>query len=89
MHELLKNHQADAFINAKTSVQDYFNTTDSKDFRIVAEYDEVSPYVIPLKKGKDSESLRLAVNKAIKDLKKDGTLKKISEKYFDADLTEK
>lgn len=85
--ELLKNHQADAFINAKTSVEDYFQTTDSKDFKIVAEYDEISPYVIPLKKGNDSKSLRLAVNQAIDELRDDGTLKSISEKYFGTDLS--
>ena len=35
----------------------------------------------------DNESLKKAVNKALKELKEDGTLSKISIKYFGEDLT--
>ncbi|HEY4399383.1 MAG TPA: transporter substrate-binding domain-containing protein [Lactobacillaceae bacterium] len=39
--------------------------------------------------NKKSTDLQKQINTAIKALKQDGTLKKLSEKYFDADLTEK
>ena len=41
---------------------------------------------IALRKGEPE--LLAAVNKAIEKLRADGTLKKISEKYFNADVTQ-
>ena len=38
-------------------------------------------------KGDDNASLKKAVNKALKELKEDGTLSQISIKYFGEDLT--
>lgn len=48
---------------------------------------ESTPYAIPMVKGDDNASLKKAVNKALKELKEDGTLSKISIKYFGEDLT--
>lgn len=42
-----------------------------------------------MEKGADNTSLRQAINKAIQEMRDDGTLKKLSEKYFGADLTNK
>jgi len=85
--ELVKNGTADATINADTSIQDYFNTTGETNLKVVAKLDEVTEYAIPVKKG--NITLRDAINNAIKELREDGTLKSLSEKYFGADLTEK
>ena len=46
------------------------------------------PYAIPMKKGEDNESLKEAINKALQEMREDGTLKAISEKYFGSDLTQ-
>lgn len=86
--ELVTNGTADATINANTSVQDYLNTTGNGDVKIVATDSEITRYAIPLKKGEDNDSLREAINKAIADMKSDGTLSQISVKYFGADITE-
>ncbi len=43
----------------------------------------------PLRKGGDSTSLCKALNKAVEELRQDGTLKKISMKYFGTDITGK
>jgi L-cystine transport system substrate-binding protein len=85
--DLVKNGGADATINAATSINDYLNTTGDTSFKIVAESSEATPYAIPMKKGKDNKTLRKAINKALKEMRKDGTLAKISEKYFGEDLT--
>ncbi|MDY6324982.1 MAG: transporter substrate-binding domain-containing protein [Catonella sp.] len=85
--ELVLNGTVDATINADTSVQDYLNTTGETGLKIVAKSDEATEYAIPIKKG--SYSLREAINKAIADMRSDGTLADLSKKYFGADLTEK
>ncbi len=85
--ELVKNGTADATINANTSVQDYINTTGDTSVKVVAVDSETTMYAIPLKKGADNDSLREAINGAIAEMKADGTLSKISEKYFGSDIT--
>lgn len=85
--DLVKNGGVDATINAATSINDYLNTTKDESFKIVDESKEATPYAIPMVKGDDNASLKKAVNKALKELREDGTLSKISIKYFGQDLT--
>ena len=59
------------------------------ELKIAATYDEVSAVAIPFKKGEDTASLREAVNKALAELRADGTLKRLSEQYFGSDVTVK
>ena len=87
--ELVKNGTADATINANTSVQDYINTTKDNAIKVAATDSEITEYAIPLKKGEDNDSLRDAINAAILDMRSDGTLSQISEKYFGDDITRK
>lgn len=84
--DMVKNGTVDATINAATSINDYITTTGETCFQIVDESDTM-PYVIPMKKGEDNDSLRAAINTALKSMRDDGTLKAISEKYFGSDLT--
>ena len=42
---------------------------------------------VPLKKGDDTASLREAINKALGELKADGTLSELSMKFFEADMS--
>ncbi len=86
--DLVLNGTVDATINANTSVQDYFNTTGNADkLKVAATDSETTDYAYPLKKGTDNDTLREAINKAIKELREEGKLKEISEKYFGADIT--
>lgn len=86
--DLVLNGTVDATINANTSVQDYFNTTgNSSKLKVAATDEETTNYAYPLKKGEDNDSLREAINKAIEELREEGKLKEISEKYFGADIT--
>ncbi len=86
--ELVENGTADATINANTSVQDYLNTTGDTAVAVVAVDEETTSYAIPLKKGEDNDTLRAEINKAIADMKADGTLSAISVKYFGSDITQ-
>lgn len=83
---LVLNGTVQATINADTSVQDYLNTTGETNLKVADQSDDVTEYAIPMKKG--SDTLRKAVNDALQDMRDDGTLKSLSEKYFGADLTE-
>ena len=85
--DLVKSGGVDATINAATSINDYLQTTKDTTFKIVDQSKESTPYAIPMVKGDDNASLKKAVNKALKELKEDGTLSKISIKYFGEDLT--
>ena len=84
---LVLQERVDATINAETSVQDYLNTTGEKGLKVVDRSADATSYAIPLVKGEDNASFLEAVNKALAELKADGTLAKISEKYFGSDLT--
>ncbi len=84
---LVLNGSVDATINANTSAQDYFNTTGTTDLKVAAVDPEVTMYAVPLAKGADNDSLREAINKAIAELRADGTLAQISNKYLGADIT--
>ena len=84
---LVQNGTVDATINANTSAQDYFNTTGTTDLKVAAVDPEVTMYAVPLAKGSDNDSLRAAINDAIKALREEGKLSEISIKYFGADIT--
>ncbi len=83
--ELVLNGTVDATINADTSVQDYLNTTGEKNLKVAAQLDDITTYAIPVRKG--NITLRDAINKALQELRDDGTLAELSTKYFGADLT--
>lgn len=55
--------------------------------KVVALTEEASEVAIPVRKGEDSASLLEAINQAIDELRADGTLSSISEKYFGKDIT--
>lgn len=48
---------------------------------------EEKPVKISAMFNKDNDKTRAAFNKAVSELRKDGTLKKLSVKYFGADIT--
>jgi len=84
---MVLNGQADATINASTSVQDYLNVTGETGLKVVDQSEDAVPYVIPMTKGEYNENLLKAINEALSELKEEGTLAEISIKYFGADLT--
>ena len=85
--QLLSAGRIDATLNADVSFYDYLNVHPDADFKIVAQTEDASHVAIPLRKGDNSATLLKAVNNAIDELRADGTLKELSEKYFGQDIS--
>ncbi len=79
--------RADATLNADVSIYDYLNQQPDANIKIVATTEEASHVAIPIRKGEETASFEEAVNAAIQELKEDGTLAALSEKYFGSDVT--
>ena len=85
--QLLAAGRIDATLNADVSFYDYLNVHPDADFKIVAQSEDASHVAIPLRKGDASATLLEAINTAIEELRADGTLKELSEKYFGQDIS--
>ena len=85
--QLLAAGRIDATLNADVSFYDFLNVHPDADFKIVAQTEDASHVAIPLRKGDNSAPLLEAVNNAIDELRADGTLKELSEKYFGQDIS--
>ena len=85
--QLLTAGRIDATLNADVSFYDYLNVHPDADFKLVAQTEDASHVAIPVRKGDDSASLLEAINTAIKELRADGTLKALGEKYFGQDIS--
>ena len=85
--DLVKSGGVDATINAATSINDYLQTTKDSSFKNCRSIQRIYTLCDSNGKRDDNASLKKAVNKALKELKEDGTLSKISIKYFGEDLT--
>ena len=85
--QLLTAGRIDATLNADVSFYDYLNVHPDADFKLVAQTEDASHVAIPLVKGDTTASLLEAINTAIDELRADGTLKELSEKYFGQDIS--
>jgi len=82
---LLKQGRIDATVNDNLTFLDWQKTEKDDSLKIAATSDEVSHNAFAFRKG--SDDLVDAVDKALADLAADGTLTRISQKYFGADVT--
>ena len=85
--QLLTAGRIDATLNADVSFYDYLNVHPEADFKLVAQTEDASHVAIPVRKGDGSASLLEAINTAIEELRADGTLKALGEKYFGQDIS--
>ena len=79
--------RADATLNAEPSVLDYMKEQPEAPIKIVASTEEANHVCIPIRKGDNTASFREEVNKALAEMREDGTLTALSEKYFGSDIT--
>ncbi|WP_406832683.1 ABC transporter substrate-binding protein/permease [Pedococcus sp. KACC 23699] len=77
----LEQGRVDALVNDKLAIRNYLATKPDAGVKVVAETNDVSKSVLVAKKG---SGYLPQLNKAIADLKADGTLDKIYATYFDA-----
>lgn len=84
--ELLKQGRVDATVNDELTFLDAQKTGDAEGLEIAAESEDVSYNAFAFRKG--SDDLVEAVDEALAELRADGTLAEISEKYFGDDVSE-
>lgn len=85
--QMLVAGRVDATLNADVSFYDYLNVHPEADFKIVALTEEASQVCIPVRKGEETATLLAALNEAIEELRADGTLAEISQRYFGTDIS--
>ena len=83
--EMVLSGRAAATLNAVDSIGDYLRVHPNANIKIVALTKEASPVAIPMRKGESS--MVEAVNKAIEELRADGTLSELSIRFFGNDIT--
>lgn len=79
--------RVDATLNAIVSFTDYMAQHPDSNLKVVATTEEASNVAIPMRKGDETASLREAVNKAIDELREDGTLSELSTRFFSEDIS--
>lgn len=82
---LVKQGRVDATVNDNLAVLEYVKTTRDDDIKIAAETGDPSEQVFALRP--DDGALRDAINTALDELRADGTLATISQRYFDTDVS--
>jgi cystine transport system substrate-binding protein len=87
IEELLAG-RVDATLNAEVSINDYLKEQPDAEIKIVAYDPDVEKVGMIMPYGENSDTLRDAVNDALKELREEGKLAEISEKYFGMDITE-
>ena len=85
--ELLLSKRIDATLNAEVVFNDYKKEHPEADVKIATYSDQVEEIAIPIRKGDDTVTLLEAVNDALDEMAKDGTLTELSEKYFGMDIS--
>ena len=86
IEELLAG-RVDATLNAEVPINNYMTEKPDTAIKIVAFDPEVEKVGMIMPNNESTASLQEAVNQALKELRADGTLKAISEKYFGMDIT--
>jgi len=83
--ELVQAGRADATLNDDVTFYDYKKAKPDSQIKIVATSDEVNVSGVLIRKGND-EFVK-AIDEALDDLRAEGKLKEISEKYFGVDVS--
>lgn len=83
--QLLKTGRVNATVNDTLAVNEYIKKNGTGDVQVGGKTGEISKMAFAARK--DSQDLTDKINKALGELRADGTLAKISEKYFGTDVS--
>ncbi|MFC3298359.1 amino acid ABC transporter substrate-binding protein [Arthrobacter agilis] len=83
---LLEQGRVDATINDELTYLDYQKNNSNENIKIAATTEENSQSAVAVRKG--STELVDAIDSALEELRADGTLAEISQKYFGSDVSE-
>jgi cystine transport system substrate-binding protein len=83
---LLQQGRVDATINDKLTYLDYVNTNGQSGLAVAAETDDPSLSAFAL--TKDKADLQAAIDDALAELREEGVLAELGEKYFGADVSQ-
>ena len=85
--ELLLSGRIDATLNAEVTYYDYMKEHPDANAKIAVLTADANEVAIPMRKGDETATLRAAIDAAIEEMRTDGTLKELSEKYFGTDIS--
>ena len=85
--ELLLSGRIDATLNAEVTYYDYMKEHPDANAKIAVLAADANEVAIPMRKGDETATLRTAIDTAIEEMRADGTLKELSEKYFGTDIS--
>lgn len=85
--ELLLSGRIDATLNAEVTYYDYIGEHPDANIKIAALTEDATEVAIPMQKGAETETLRAAIDEALTELRDEGVLSELSEKYFGTDIS--
>lgn len=86
--ELLLQGRIDATLNDEVTYIDYTSQHPDANIKVAAYTEDADVIALPLRKGAETETLRAEMDKALEELREDGTLSRLSVKYFGVDITQ-
>jgi len=84
---LLLQNRVDSTINSVLVYYNYMKNNSKAPIKVAAESDEICRIAIPCRRSPECVTLMLELNKTLDSMRADGTLERISLKYFDQDVT--
>ena len=85
--ELLLSGRIDATLNSELTYADYMKAHPDADLKIAVMTEEADETAIPVRKGEDTATLLEAINGALEEMRGNGKLTELSEKYFGRDIS--
>ena len=85
--ELLLSGRIDATLKSELTYADYMKAHPDADLKIAVMTEEADETAIPVRKGEDTATLLEAINGALEEMRGNGKLTELSEKYFGRDIS--
>jgi cystine transport system substrate-binding protein len=86
--DMVKQGRAAGTVNSREAWYSYSKKNSTKGLKMIDVSSEQKPAKISALFNKKNSAIQSSYNKALRQLQQDGTVKRLSEKYFGADITE-